>query len=747
MTSAVAQFYIFIRTSCGNSWDAAVSCIDSNGDGIVTKGELRTFLSDSDTFEYQPVEFEDIWRTIDTHTKGNIGNSKVKNLNALDSSEGAVVQRQIQRYGRLSDAIDTAFNNARLDPRVLERIGGEDKLKYRAVTILADKPNISDENLASEAATALLDAAKKLIHETLTNNTRYTCYTQGLTGAEGQPYSLQDDGDLKGLIDNYLDDISIGELDTDVFDNVEKIIQAYLKSAKLGNFEDPNMTGLGNYQWGTDKLSKLQLVNLTRRYNKALIISQLITIDPFSQFKNNQTKLAGIIKNFISNKQTKWENLQSPVDFNSLYSVSDDAIRAELKEFPEFKTALEEALIPPGGYDDPTEFNIDGIHSQDITDVRSLKEKLKEALHDALGNTYSTEIFNELWNETLGYFYLDNLTDIKNIDVDLFIKIFRALYEMKYKLPKTDKYIQIINLPESIYHNQVNNNDITNPGNKTQYYENIKKNLEGINRILVDNNGSLMQWANKLCDINGIPFNQFKEKFKQIGLDLTKTNAIKTRYRIPSDKINKQELADQFVKLFSADALIIVQQQNTNIDDYFVENAFQSKINILDGIKMRDFTNFTDDFNSAVKTNFTNKITYPGEGCGYKQNQWENAVTTLENYLEALFKACADIRWNQSGHDEHVPLNEDNHYEPKTFTFEDSNGNEHEFNNLGVYCYNIKNNSDAENYFNDLNTNNYNNATSGMYIVCDYNAMGRNRFYVALDGNTMWSLFKKFLGY
>ena len=110
MSNDISKVYQFLSTI--GDWKTNA---DKDGDGIIVKKEMRSFLQENYFENYSgwdgtaPTEnqkndiINQFWKSIDTNQVGKVG--RYKNKNALDTTEQETTNTKVQCYEKLNDFV------------------------------------------------------------------------------------------------------------------------------------------------------------------------------------------------------------------------------------------------------------------------------------------------------------------------------------------------------------------------------------------------------------------------------------------------------------------------------------------------------------------------------------------------------------------------------------------------------------------------------------------------------------------
>lgn len=264
------KFYQFLaQYQSEGGWVNVADSQHGNGDGTVIKSEFSKFMkaewNGEENGELTNDLINSFWKKIDTNTSASkISGTKLKNLNALDKTEVANLDKQLEVYVKFDEFIS---NNVKI-PNVLTSTGSQWK------TDVKDQLGKLLDNYINGGASGDLDALLAEAYPQIANKcTAQYCaveYQNSLmnTVLKDYPdYRVADDATLQSLITAYISTI---DADTDakaIKEAIRSIMDAYLATAGLGNGSDYDLSSLG---FDGEELNGLQIAVITQTIKNQL---------------------------------------------------------------------------------------------------------------------------------------------------------------------------------------------------------------------------------------------------------------------------------------------------------------------------------------------------------------------------------------------------------------------------------------------------------------------------------------------
>lgn len=306
---SIARVYQFLNKQ--KDWKEVA---DKNGDGTVIKTEFRAYLLGSG-FKFNNGENKEdlidvFWKSIDSKTSGKIGGgSALNNKNALDSKEVENIENSIEATKKITVFMQDKEAPAELDAqfRTAWKKSVKEGLIYRASEYLktASLEDINDEwlnnafKLSSAKATADYTATATIKSE--------------LGNVEG--YSVGDDKDLKGIVDEYIAQLDENPKDdTTIINEIKQIVAAYVDTAKTNSKASTDL--LAQYGYDPDyNLNDLQIAVLTNEITSK-ILDYIKTNNPDIYVDEYKAEVEAAVKEYVE----KYLSDKSANEFTELKS-------------------------------------------------------------------------------------------------------------------------------------------------------------------------------------------------------------------------------------------------------------------------------------------------------------------------------------------------------------------------------------------------------------------------------------------
>lgn len=266
------KFYQFLAgfQQEGKNWVNVADSNYGNGDGTVIKSEFRKFMNAEWNGEENGELTNDLinsfWKKIDTNTSASkISGTKLKNLNALDKTEVANLDKQLEVYVAFDEFI---ANNVKI-PNVLNSTGSQWKADVTEKLSVLLEQYISGR--ASGDLNTILDEAYPQIANTCTAQYCAVEYQTSLLSSvlkDYPDYKVADDSTLQVLIATYISSIDADTDSVAIKEEIMSIMDAYLATAGLGEDSGYDLSSLG---FNKNTINGLQKEVIIQTIKNALI--------------------------------------------------------------------------------------------------------------------------------------------------------------------------------------------------------------------------------------------------------------------------------------------------------------------------------------------------------------------------------------------------------------------------------------------------------------------------------------------
>lgn len=275
MSNDISKVYQFLSTI--GDWKTNA---DKDGDGIIVKKEMRSFLQENYFENYSgwdgtaPTEnqkndiINQFWKSIDTNQVGKVG--RYKNKNALDTTEQETTNTKVQCYEKLNDFVKE-------NVKITDAPSGISSSQWKAsITegLTEALENFLKNKTADQISKALesgeLDAILQKQLPLSKGRATADYYALNLAGqykSELGNFDIYSDPVFKELLDKYIDSKFPDGADPDTLPttdeikaDIEKFVKAYLATANIGdgNIKDLEEEPFGYRQGNEDYLTALQ---------------------------------------------------------------------------------------------------------------------------------------------------------------------------------------------------------------------------------------------------------------------------------------------------------------------------------------------------------------------------------------------------------------------------------------------------------------------------------------------------------
>lgn len=323
------KFYQFLAgfQQNGKNWVDVADSNYGNGDGTVIKSEFRKFMNAEWNGEENGELTNDLinsfWKKIDTNTSASkIAGTKLKNLNALDKTEVANLDKQLEVYVAFDEFV---ANNVKI-PNVLATTGSQ--WKSDVTEQLSAKLEQYIAGGYSGDLNTILAEAYPQIANTCTAQYCAVEYQTSLIGSvlkEYPDYKVADDTTLQSLITAYISTIDADTEPNSIKEEIMSIMDAYLATAGLGE-GDASLLETMDLGYDKSKVNDIQKVVVKQKLNNQIeaqmdnilkAIFPNITLDG-----DKKTEFVEILKTLLATAQDDFINTLTVSDISKSVTVS-----------------------------------------------------------------------------------------------------------------------------------------------------------------------------------------------------------------------------------------------------------------------------------------------------------------------------------------------------------------------------------------------------------------------------------------
>ena len=341
MSNDISKVYQFLSTI--GDWKTNA---DKDGDGIIVKKEMRSFLQENYFENYSgwdgtaPTEnqkndiINQFWKSIDTNQVGKVG--RYKNKNALDTTEQETTNTKVQCYEKLNDFVkeNVKINDA---PSGISSSQWKASITEGLTEALENfLKNKTAEQISKALESGELDAILQKQLPLSKGRATADYYALNLAGqykSELGNFDIYSDPVFKELLDKYIDSKFPDGADPDslpttdeIKADIEKFVKAYLATANIGdgNIKDLEEEPFGYRQGNEDYLTALQKNQAKIKLNEQISSSYEAMFEEVfaginlsaSDKANLKSQLASTIETakdtFINSlKYSDWANLDT----------------------------------------------------------------------------------------------------------------------------------------------------------------------------------------------------------------------------------------------------------------------------------------------------------------------------------------------------------------------------------------------------------------------------------------------------
>lgn len=291
MSNDVSRVYQFLANL--GDWKTKA---DKNSDGTIIKSEFSSFMEENYDWDGETTDagkndlINSFWKAIDTNQGGKISGTRYKNKNALDSKEINAMQDRIAVYEKLNEYV--------ADIQAPNEISDKAGWKKSISASLAN----TTETLIKQGVTAdtLAEELDKIIENVKNKTTADYCANEYLNTSmkdvvKQYGYAYADDATLKGIIDNFVNNLPEDSDSASIKQTVEEIIDAYMATATGDGSEDISI--LEQYGYTPDNNTAMN--DLQKSIVKTKLTEALADLKNEADYKNNSALYDTAINEYI----------------------------------------------------------------------------------------------------------------------------------------------------------------------------------------------------------------------------------------------------------------------------------------------------------------------------------------------------------------------------------------------------------------------------------------------------------------
>ena len=421
MSNDVSRVYQFLANL--GDWKTKA---DKNGDGTIIKSEFRTFMEGNFEWDGETTDagkndlINSFWKAIDTNQSGKISGTRYKNKNALDSKEINAMQDRIAVYEKLNEYV--------ADIQAPNEISDKAGWKKSISASLAN----TTETLIKQGVTAdtLAEELDKIIENVKNKTTADYCANEYLNTSmkdvvKQYGYAYADDATLKGIIDNFVNNLPEDSDSASIKQTVEEIVDAYMATATGDGSEDISILE----QYGYTPSNNTAMNDLQKSIVKTKLTEALADLKNEADYKNNSALYDTAINEYIDsilNDKTYGDYTNNTIEY-SLQAFKDSETGKALEKTievknlfgsDEFKNALTDKLS--SSFADRISGLMKGeVSAYDDIQTQAL-EKAKNGDFDTNGTLDTQKAIDwvvEQMTQRLTEFYPNGLNDMSLTDL------------------------------------------------------------------------------------------------------------------------------------------------------------------------------------------------------------------------------------------------------------------------------------------------------------------------------------------
>lgn len=291
MSNDVSRVYQFLANL--GDWKTKA---DKNSDGTIIKSEFSSFMEENYDWDGETTDagkndlINSFWKTIDTNQSGKLSGTRFKNKNALDSKEINAMQDRIAIYEKLNEYV--------ADIQAPNEISDKAGWKKSISASLAN----TTETLIKQGVTAdtLAEELDKIIENVKNKTTADYCANEYLNTSmkdvvKQYGYAYADDATLKGIIDNFVNNLPEDSDSASIKQTVEEIVDAYMATATGNGSEDVSILE----QYGYTPSNDTAMNDLQKSIVKTKLTEALADLKNEADYKNNSALYDTAINEYI----------------------------------------------------------------------------------------------------------------------------------------------------------------------------------------------------------------------------------------------------------------------------------------------------------------------------------------------------------------------------------------------------------------------------------------------------------------
>lgn len=421
MSNDVSRVYQFLANL--GDWKTKA---DKNSDGTIIKSEFSSFMEENYDWDGETTDagkndlINSFWKAIDTNQGGKISGTRYKNKNALDSKEINAMQDRIAIY----ESLNTYVADIQAPNEISDKAGWKK-------SISASLANTT-ETLIKQGVTAdtLAEELDKIIENVKNKTTADYCANEYLNTSmkdvvKQYGYAYADDATLKGIIDNFVNNLPEDSDSASIKQTVEEIIDAYMATATGDGSEDISILE----QYGYTPSNNTAMNDLQKSIVKTKLTEALADLKNEADYKNNSALYDTAINEYIDsilNDKTYGDYTNDTIEY-SLQAFKDSETgktltkTIEVKNLfnsDEFKASLTDKLS--SSFADRVSGLMKGeISAYDDIQAQAL-EKAKNGDFDTNGTLDTQKAIDwvvEQMTQRLTEFYPNGLNDMSLTDL------------------------------------------------------------------------------------------------------------------------------------------------------------------------------------------------------------------------------------------------------------------------------------------------------------------------------------------
>lgn len=331
MSNDVSRVYQFLANL--GDWKTKA---DKNSDGTIIKSEFSSFMEENYDWNGETTDagkndlINSFWKAIDTNQGGKISGTRYKNKNALDSKEINAMQDRIAVYEKLNEYV--------ADIQAPNEISDKAGWKKSISASLAN----TTETLIKQGVTAdtLAEELDKIIENVKNKTTADYCANEYLNTSmkdvvKQYGYAYADDATLKGIIDNFVNNLPEDSDSASIKQTVEEIIDAYMATATGDGSEDISILE----QYGYTPSNSTAMNDLQKSIVKTKLTEALADLKNEADYKNNSALYDTAINEYIDsilNDKTYGDYTNNTIEY-SLQAFKDSETGKTLTKTIEVK--------------------------------------------------------------------------------------------------------------------------------------------------------------------------------------------------------------------------------------------------------------------------------------------------------------------------------------------------------------------------------------------------------------------------